>query len=167
MSTSNAPAPAAATVAIDTGGTFTDLVAIGTDGSVRIAKSPSTPNAPLGALLDVLEKSAVPVEAIDRIVHGTTVATNAYVTTAGFEDVPFIQRINRRSEYDLHWLKPQPLVKRRNCLSVAERIDAQGEIIVALGTASMEQLGDEIEQRGDIQAIAVCLLFSYVNPAHE
>lgn len=58
MSTSNAPAPAAATVAIDTGGTFTDLVAIGTDGSVRIAKSPSTPNAPLGALLDVLEKSA-------------------------------------------------------------------------------------------------------------
>ena len=111
---------------IDTGGTFTDLVALGVDGSVRVAKAPSTPDAPLGALLRVLDKAALAGDAIERIVHGTTVATNTvlqrrgaevlYVTTAGFEDIPFIQRINRKSEYDLHWRKPRPLVRRRNCL---------------------------------------------------
>ena len=162
---------------IDTGGTFTDLVALAADGSVRVAKCPSTPEAPLGALLEVLGKSAVPAAAIDRIVHGTTVATNTvlqrrgaevlFVTTAGFEDVLFIQRINRKSEYDLHWLKPQPLVKRRNCLPVVERIDAQGEVVVPLAAAAMAQLAAHIEARGSVEAIAVCLLFSYLNPAHE
>ena len=130
------------TIGIDTGGTFTDLVAISADGAVRVAKHPSTPEAPMRAFLGVLEKSEIPFEAIERIVHGTTVATNAilqrtganvvFVTTAGFEDVPFIQRINRKKEYDLHWLKPEPLVKRRNCLGVKERINAQGEIVVPL-----------------------------------
>ena len=161
---------------IDTGGTFTDLVALGADGSVRVAKAPSTPDAPLGALLSVLDKAAVPGAAIERIVHGTTVATNTvlqrrgaevlYVATAGFEDIPFIQRINRKSEYDLHWLKPRPLVKRRNCLAVAERIDAQGEVVVPLEAAAMEQLAAQVAERG-AEAIAVCLLFSYLNPAHE
>ena len=121
-------------------------MALGADGSVRVAKAPSTPEAPLGVLLSVLDKAAVPGVAIERIVHGTTVATNTvlqrrgaevlYVTTAGFEDIPFIQRINRKSEYDLHWLKPQPLVSRRNCLAVAERIDAQGEVVVPLEAAT-------------------------------
>ena len=161
---------------IDTGGTFTDLVAIGADGSVRVAKAPSTPDAPLGALLSVLDKAAVPGAAIERIVHGTTVATNTvlqrrgaevlYVTTAGFEDIPFIQRINRKSEYDLHWLKPRPLVQRRNCLAVAERIDAQGEVLVPLEAAAMEQLAAQVAERS-AEAIAICLLFSYLNPAHE
>ena len=161
---------------IDTGGTFTDLVAIGADGSVRVAKAPSTPDAPLGALLSVLDKAAVPGAAIERIVHGTTVATNTvlqrrgaevlYVTTAGFEDIPFIQRINRKSEYDLHWLKPRPLVRRRNCLAVAERIDAQGEVLVPLEAAAMEQLAAQVAERS-AEAIAICLLFSYLNPAHE
>ena len=163
-------------VGIDTGGTFTDLVAIGGDGSVRIAKAPSTPEAPLGALLSVLDKAAVPGAAIERIVHGTTVATNTvlqrrgaevlYLTTAGFEDIPFIQRINRKSEYDLHWLKPRPLVRRRNCLPVAERIDAEGQVLVPLEAAAMEQLAARVAERAP-EAIAVCLLFSYLNPAHE
>ena len=169
-----APGPLA--LGIDTGGTFTDLVALGVDGSVRVAKAPSTPDAPLGALLRVLDKAAVPGDAIERIVHGTTVATNTvlqrhgaevlYVTTAGFEDIPFIQRINRKSEYDLHWRKPRPLVRRRNCLPVAERIDARGEVVVPLEAAAMEQLAAQVAERG-AEAIAVCLLFSYLNPAHE
>ena len=168
------PGPLA--LGIDTGGTFTDLVALGVDGSVRVAKAPSTPDAPLGALLRVLDKAAVPGDAIERIVHGTTVATNTvlqrrgaevlYVTTAGFEDIPFIQRINRKSEYDLHWRKPRPLVRRRNCLPVAERIDARGEVVVPLEAAAMEQLAARIAERG-AEAIAVCLLFSYLNPVHE
>ncbi len=168
------PGPLA--LGIDTGGTFTDLVALGVDGSVRVAKAPSTPDAPLGALLLVLDKAAVAGDAIERIVHGTTVATNTvlqrrgaevlYVTTAGFEDIPFIQRINRKSEYDLHWRKPRPLVRRRNCLGVAERIDAQGEVVVPLEAAAMERLAAQIADRGP-EAIAVCLLFSYLNPVHE
>ena len=175
VSSDHAP-PAAAALGIDTGGTFTDLVALGADGSVRVAKAPSTPDAPLGALLSVLDKAAVPGAAIERIVHGTTVATNTvlqrrgaevlYVTTAGFEDIPFIQRINRKSEYDLHWLKPRPLVQRRNCLAVAERIDAQGEVLVPLEAAAMEQLAAQVAERS-AEAIAICLLFSYLNPAHE
>ena len=170
------PSPSPLALGIDTGGTFTDLVAIGADGQVRVAKAPSTPDAPLGALLRVLDKAAVPGTAIERIVHGTTVATNTvlqrrgaevlYVTTAGFEDIPFIQRINRKSEYDLHWRKPRPLVRRRNCLGVAERIDAQGEVVAPLEAAAMEQIAAQIADRAP-EAIAICLLFSYLNPAHE
>jgi N-methylhydantoinase A len=97
-----------ATVGIDTGGTFTDLVAILGDGSIRVAKEASTPDAPMDAFSRVLAKSCIPAAEIERIVHGTTVATNAViqryganvllVTTAGFEDIPFIQRLNRRRE---------------------------------------------------------------------
>ncbi|MCZ6678517.1 MAG: hydantoinase/oxoprolinase family protein [Candidatus Poribacteria bacterium] len=167
-------------IGIDTGGTFTDLIAISADGSVRVAKHPSTPDAPMRAFLGVLEKSEIPFAEIERIVHGTTVATNAilqrtganvmYVTTAGFEDIPFIQRINRKKAYDLHWLKPQPLVKRRNCLGVTERINAQGAIVVPLTAAALADLKTKIEVRlrnEAVEAIAVCLLFSYINPAHE
>ena len=176
MSGAEESAAGARALGIDTGGTFTDLVALGADGSVRVAKAPSTPEAPLGALLSVLDKAALPGAAIERIVHGTTVATNAvlqrrgaevlYLTTAGFEDIPFIQRINRKSEYDLHWLKPRPLVRRRNCLAVAERIDAQGEVVMPLEAAALERLAAQVAQRS-AEAIAVCLLFSYLNPAHE
>ena len=168
------------TIGIDTGGTFTDLVAISADGAVRVAKHPSTPDAPMRAFLGVLEKSEIPFADIERIVHGTTVATNAilqraganvlFVSTAGFEDVPFIQRINRKKAYDLHWLKPQPLVKRRNCLGVTERINAQGAVVVPLTAGTLAALKTEIEARlrnQAVDAIAVCLLFSYISPAHE
>ena len=167
-------------VGIDTGGTFTDFVALGADGSVRVAKHPSTPDAPMHAFASVLEKAALPARDIERIVHGTTVATNAliqrrgadiaFITTAGFEDIPFIQRTNRKTEYDLQWLKPQPLVKRRNCLGVRERIDARGEVVVALDAASLGQLRSSIEEllrQQTIDSFAVCLLFSYINPEHE
>ena len=168
------------TIGIDTGGTFTDLVAISEDGSVRVAKHPSTPDAPMRAFLGVLEKSEIPFADIERIVHGTTIATNAiiqrdganivYVTTAGFEDIPYIQRLNRKSEYDLHWLKPKPLVKRRNCLGVEERMDAEGKVVTALTPQALSDLKTEIEKRmvgQNVEAIAVCFLFSYINPAHE
>ncbi len=167
-------------VGIDTGGTFTDLVALAEDGSVEIAKHPSTPDAPMRAFMRVLEQASLSFADIERIVHGTTVATNAliqrqgaqiaFVTTAGFEDIPFIQRTNRKSEYDLQWLKPQPLVKRRHCLGVKERISAQGEVVVPLGPEALAELGAGIEdllRSQAVDALAVCLLFSYINPAHE
>ena len=105
----------------------------------------------------MLDKVAVPGAAIKRIAHGTAVATNAVlqrraaavpqVTTAGFEDIPLIDRISRKSEYDLHWLKPRPLLRRSECVAVAERIDAQGEVVVPLEAGVMEQFAAEVAER--------------------
>ena len=169
-------------VGIDTGGTFTDLVAIDEDGRVVVAKHPSTPRAPVDAFMGVIDKSGLARNQgdIERIAHGTTVATNAViqrqgapvvlVTTHGFEDVPFIQRINRKSEYDLHWRKPQPLVRRRWCVGARERINARGEPILPLTADAVEEVVSEIRRISEaepIEAIAVCLLFAYLNPSHE
>lgn len=167
-------------VGIDSGGTFTDLVGIGADGSVVVAKHPSTPRAPMEAFLGVIRKSGIADAEIERIAHGTTVATNAiiqrqgarvaFVTTRGFEDVPFIQRINRKREYDLHWRKPQPLVRRRWCVGVRERIDANGDIAQKLDAAALEEVVAAIRalpQSEAPEAIAVCLLFAFLNPRHE
>src|SRR4051812_22385505 len=112
-------------VGIDTGGTFTDLVALDEEsGEVLLAKVLSTPSAPAQALLNALAQAKIPLAEIRHLIHGTTVATNAllerkgakvaYVTTDGFEDVPFIQRIRREYHYDLMWIKPEPLVERYN-----------------------------------------------------
>jgi N-methylhydantoinase A len=139
-------------VGIDTGGTFTDLVAISHEGTVVVAKHPSTPRAPVDAFMRVIGKSGLASGAgeIERIAHGTTVATNAVIqrqgapviliATRGFEDVPFIQRINRKSEYDLHWRKPQPLVRRRCIVGVRERINARGEVTQPLTADAIEEV---------------------------
>ncbi|HET9019347.1 MAG TPA: hydantoinase/oxoprolinase family protein [Acetobacteraceae bacterium] len=167
-------------VGIDSGGTFTDLVGIDADGTVVVAKHPSTPRAPMEAFLGAIRKSGVADAEIERIAHGTTVATNAiiqrqgarvaFVTTRGFEDVPFIQRINRKREYDLHWQKPQPLVRRRWCVGVRERVDATGGITVPLDDGALEEVTAAIRALppGEApEAIAVCLLFAFLNPRHE
>lgn len=167
-------------VGIDSGGTFTDLVGIDADGSVVVAKHPSTPHAPMEAFLGVIRKSGIADAEIERIAHGTTVATNAiiqrqgarvaFVTTRGFEDVPFIQRINRKREYDLHWRKPQPLVRRRWCVGVRQRVDANGDIAQKLDAAALEEVVAAIRalpQSEAPEAIAVCLLFAFLNPRHE
>ncbi len=167
-------------VGIDSGGTFTDLVGIDADGALVVAKHASTPQAPKDAFLGVIDKSRIADEAIERIAHGTTVATNAiiqrqgarvaFVTTSGFEDVPFIQRINRRREYDLHWRKPQPLTRRRWSVGARERVNANGEITVPLDA---EAIADVVAALRALpadeppEAIAVCLLFAFLNPRHE
>jgi N-methylhydantoinase A len=168
---------------IDTGGTFTDLIGIDdVTGNLVVAKTPSTPSRPVDAILNAIVQSGTGTGALEAISIGTTVATNAllqrngatviYVTTAGFEDVPYIQRMNRKHHFSLKWTKPQPLVERRNCLGVVERFDFHGRTLIPLTDEAMEDLASRIEERiadyppGDT-AIAVCLLFSYVNPAHE
>ncbi|MEA2511449.1 MAG: N-methylhydantoinase [Thermomicrobiales bacterium] len=170
-------------IGIDTGGTFTDL--IGVDEATNrlvIAKTPSTPRRPVEAVMNAIENSGVTNDAIAALSIGTTVATNAlltrrganviYVTTAGFEDIPHIQRMNRKLHFSLKWRKPKPLVERRNCLGVVERLDFHGRVLIPLEVATLEALATDIEARrteypeGSL-AIAVCLLFSYVNPDHE
>src|SRR5215204_1082658 len=168
---------------IDTGGPFTGLIGIAdVTGELVVAKTPSTPSRPVDAIMNTIAQSWAGTDALEAISIGTTVATNAllqrtgatviYVTTAGFEDVPHIQRMNRKHHFSLRWTKPRPLVERRNCLGVAERLDFHGRTLVPLSEEAMEDLAGRVARRiADYPeggaAIAVCLLFSYVNPAHE
>jgi N-methylhydantoinase A len=165
-------------VGIDTGGTFTDLILFDVDdGSISSIKVASTPRRPLEAFISSIEQSGAPAEQIDFLVHGTTVATNtliqrqgakvAFLCTAGHEDIPYIQRVNRQFLYDLTWDKPKPLLRsRRHCFGVKERIDAHGEVVLPLDDGVIAEVCDLVDD-GDFEAIAVCLLFSYLNTAHE
>ena len=176
----NRPVDSVWLVGVDTGGTFTDLVAVNTySGELRTAKVPSTPDDPSMAFLEAIEQAELG-ERTWRVVHGTTLATNAVlqrrgasiclVTTMGFEDVAYIQRRNRRYAFDLHWQKPEPLVRRRHCIGVRERLDARGNVVVALSKTECERAGSEVRRlcREDkIEAVAICLLFGYLNDTHE
>ena len=130
---------------IDVGGTFTDFVAYDSETkAIDVWKHLSVPRDPVAGILAGLEQFAHP-EAIRNARLGTTIATNAvlerkgavvaYVTTKGFRDVIFIQRGNRKSHYDMSWVKPKPLVKRRHCFEVTERIDKYGNVITPLDEA--------------------------------
>jgi N-methylhydantoinase A len=163
-------------VGIDVGGTFTDLALFDTDsGELIVKKAPSTPN-PTEGVQAVIAQTGVAPNAIDGLVHGTTVATNALlerkkatpglITTRGFRDVVFIQRMNRKHHYDLQWDKPKPFVERRHCVEVNERINYAGEVATPLDMESARDAVAVLRDEG-IRDIAVAFLFSYVNPEHE
>ncbi len=162
---------------IDVGGTFTDFVAYDpTSRKVTVWKELSTPGDPVTGIIGGLAQHPDAAR-LDNLRIGTTVATNAilerkgatvaYVTTKGFRDVPFIQRGNRKAHYDMSWVKPKPLVKRRHCFEVVERIDAYGGVVTPLDEADVRRVAGEIAAMPEIEAVAVCLLFSYLNPVHE
>jgi N-methylhydantoinase A len=165
-------------VGIDTGGTFTDLIALDPEtGSLTALKTSSRPDAPGAAIATALREGGLPGESVERFTHGTTVGTNALIertgckvgllTTKGFEDTPYIQRINRRVLYDLTWTKPKPLVGgRRMCLGVDERIAATGSVVRELDEPGVRELCAGLRRQG-AEAVAVCLLFSYLNTEHE
>jgi N-methylhydantoinase A/oxoprolinase/acetone carboxylase beta subunit len=151
---------------VDTGGTFTDLVA----GDGRVAKVPSTPDDPVQALRDALAGAGVGGSS-EVLAHGTTVATNALltrrlgrvalVTTRGFADVIEIARQVRPSLYDIWRDRPPPLVPREWRFEVGGRLDGRGDEIEALDEASVPELP------GGIDAVAVCLLHADLDPVHE
>ena len=162
---------------IDVGGTFTDFVAYNDDTRViEVWKHITQPRDPSEGVLRGLAMFPRQTE-IDHIRLGTTIATNAilerkgatvaYVTTRGFRDVPFIQRGNRKYHYDINWVKPKPLVKRRHCFEIDERIDSSGEVLQAADEAALRALARKIAATAEIGAVAVALLFSYLNPEHE
>lgn len=165
---------------VDIGGTFTDITLLGDDGSVHQMKLPSTPpsfgDAVIEGLRSILDRSGVRPSALTAVVHGTTVATNALLelrgataallTTRGFRDVLELGRMRHPSLYDIFWEKPRPLVERSLRLELDERINARGEIQVALYPAQVVELAGVIRDRG-AKSVAVCLLNSYVNPVHE
>ena len=166
---------------IDVGGTFTDAVLVSEEtGETEIAKVPTTPDDPsvgfLDALARILEKAKLDPESVTYLVHGTTVATNAliegktprtaFITTEGFGDMLEIARQVRPSLYDIHFEKPRPLVPRNLAYEAPERLDAEGNVLVALDRSRVEQIADQLEQE-QVESVAVCLLHSYCNPDHE
>ena len=168
-------------IGIDTGGTFTDLVALRPGGLLHL-KIPSTPADPSRAVLEGLREitGGARFTPEDRIAHGTTVATNALltgevaaaalVTTRGFEDVLEIGRQDRPALYDLEVERPDPLVGRERRVGVAERIGPEGQVEKALAPddGEIEELMDALALLDPPpEAVAVCLLHSYANPAHE
>ena len=164
-------------IGVDVGGTFTDFVAWDR-GTLALSawKNLSTPEDPTAGILTGLSRLAEP-GSIDILRLGTTVATNAilerkgarvaYLTTAGFRDIPFLQRGHRKFHYDSSWSRSKPLVLRRDCFEVAERITANGEVLQPLDEAAIPALADALRAAGGIEAVAINLLFSYLNPGHE
>ena len=168
-------------IGIDTGGTFTDLVGYDDESHAFVyANQPSTPDAPARALAAVLDDAGAVHRAVNSIVVGTTVATNAilqrrgaqviFITTAGFEDVPFIGRLDKEELYNLHWRKPDPLVARRNCYGIVERVEYDGTELAPLTEEALIELVKFVRRRqatGGEWAVAISLLYSYLAPEHE
>lgn len=160
-------------VGVDIGGTFTDLV-VSEGSALRIHKLLSTPHSPADAMLAGLE--ALGVTPAARISHGTTVATNAIlerkgartalITTQGFRDLLFIGRQNRPDLYALQPALPAPLIPRRWCYEVPERLDHTGAVLTPLDLNALDAVIDDMAAQG-VEAVAVCFLYSYANPAHE
>ena len=163
-------------MAVDIGGTFTDLVARGADGSVCTTKAPTTPGALADGVIAALRLAATDAEQVNFFVHGTTAGLNALVerrfapvgliTTRGFRDVYEIGRANRPVMYDLRYHRPAPLVRRELRREVTERMSARGEVVTALDEPSLREASEALVERG-VEAIAVVLLHAYINPAHE
>ena len=171
-------------IGIDVGGTFTDLVALDAAGRVTLAKAPSTPADPSLGVMDGLERLAealgVGLDALldqtERIVHGTTVATNALLerkgarvgllTTEGHRDVLEMREGLKDDRYDLRQPPPEPLVPRHRRLGVRERIRADGRVETPLDEASLAAAIAELA-RAEVEAVAVCYLHAWRDDRHE
>ena len=163
-------------VGVEVGGTFTDLVAVD-GGKIVVIKVPSTPRSPDVGAFDALKASSIDLSTIEDLGHGSTVATNAvlerkgaavaFVATAGFRDLLFMQRHDRRNIYDLFYAKPAPPVRRKDCFEVSERLNADGSVQNKLDEAKVKAELIPALKDGGYRAVAVCLLNAYANPAHE
>ncbi len=167
-------------IGVDIGGTFTDIVLLGDDGVIHTKKISSSTGDYARAIVDgldeVFRETGLVGADIDQIRHGTTVASNAIleakgarvglITTAGFRDVLELRTLRMPRLYDIAWEKPPPLVERYLRRTVKERVRASGEIEhpldMADALAQVQALLDE-----GVEAIAVCLINSFANPAHE
>jgi N-methylhydantoinase A len=168
-------------IGVDIGGTFTDLVWVDdATGEVRVSKLLTTPKDPSQAVeqgvVTVLHDAGSQAADVRGVIHGTTLATNALIerkgartgllTTAGFRDAVEIGREGRYDMYDLFIDQPSPLVPRHLRLEVGERISAAGGVLTPLDEPSARAAIARLKDAG-VEAIAICLLHSYRNPAHE
>ena len=162
------------------GGTFTDLTLYDPEsGRTTVVKSPSSRERPDDGVVAALAKSGVDLERCRRMVHGTTVGTNALlerngprtamVTTKGFRDVIELGRTTRlvpNTLYDPYFKRPAPFVERRDRLCVAERVEADGTVSRRLDEAALDEAAGRLARSG-VETVAVCFLNSYRNPDHE
>jgi N-methylhydantoinase A len=164
-------------VAVDIGGTFTDLVAYDEETRELVTvKTPSTPPGFIQGVLDALEKARVNPQEITAFKHGSTIATNAIIerkgaktgllTTAGMRDVLGAGRANRPDLFNSNWDPSPALVPRRNVLTVRERIDYEGAVLTELNEDDVRTAGRKFGVRG-IEAVAVAFLNSFMNSEHE
>jgi N-methylhydantoinase A len=164
-------------VAVDIGGTFTDLVAQDTaTGQVIRAKADTTPGGLEHGVLTALAQSGVAAGQVSAFIHGTTAVINTVtertgartglVTTSGFRDVLEIGRGNRPDLYNLAYRKPEPFVPRHLRFEVTERMTYQGQVVEPLDVTELEQAARQLEAEG-VRAVAVCFLHAWANPAHE
>ncbi len=170
-------------IGVDIGGTFTDIVGVTTAGRLVFAKVSSTPGDLVEGVRRGVERLLHQIESrpdqVTRFIHGTTVATNAILerkgaiigllATEGFEDVLEMGRQRRSRMYDLDMDAETPvfLAPRRRRLGIRERIDRDGQVLVPLDEAQVRDAVRILQVRFGIQAVAVCYLFSFKNPAHE
>ncbi|HZS01717.1 MAG TPA: hydantoinase/oxoprolinase family protein [Chloroflexota bacterium] len=172
----DAPAQAADwRVGVDIGGTFTDLVGLDGAGRLRLAKAPTSRDY-AGGVLACLEQADVPPASVDQLVHGSTIAINTVLqrqgaltgllTTAGFRDVYEMGRGGRYQPYNLAYRRPPPLVPRHRRLEVPERMAPDGGVVQPLDRDGARAAIRELGALG-VEAVAVCLLHAYANPAHE
>jgi len=172
-------------IGVDVGGTFTDLILVDEDaGQITVDKIASTPDDPARAVVDgvrqLCAKAGVRLAEVDNFLHGTTVATNivlthsgaevGMITTHGFRDILHIARhkkpLNFSLQQDLPW-QVRPLVKRRHRLTVHERVTVpDGDVLTPLDEEEVREQVRRLRE-ASVDAVAVCLLHSYLNPAHE
>lgn len=163
-------------VAVDIGGTFTDLVAQDGNGPFVVAKVLTTPRDHAEGVMNAIDKAGIDLRDTALFLHGSTIAINtvierkgvktALITTRGFRDVYEIGRSNRPDAYNLFFERPVPLVRRSLRREVTERMTARGEIHTPLNRREAATVVAELKDAG-VESIAVCLLHSYANPAHE
>ncbi|QEX20067.1 hydantoinase [Hypericibacter terrae] len=165
-------------MAIEVGGTFTDLIWLDEAGEVRTHKLPSTPRDPSVGVIDGLEQAlGSKLTGLSQLFHGSTVATNAilerkgcraaFLTTRGFRDILQLQRQLRPNVYAIACKKPEPLVPLSRSVEVTERLDAAGEVVLPLDEEELLNAVDKLVRVERVEAIAICLLHAYRNPAHE
>ena len=164
-------------VAVDIGGTFTDLLGYDTaTGQLMSSKSPSTPAGLEQGIHDCLKKAGIHVNGIDGFVHGSTIAINtvlerkgartALIVTKGTRDVYKIGRGNRPDAYDIWFKRAEPLVPRHLTFEVEERLFATGEVHTPLNVVQAETIARQVSASG-AESVAVCFLHSWNNPIHE
>jgi N-methylhydantoinase A len=168
-----------ARIGVDVGGTFTDIVVAREDGGLHVRKVTTTLDPGEGAAAGIaaaLAEAGIEPGSVTEVVHGTTIASNTILqrsgartgllTTRGFRDVLEIGRIRTPGMFDLAWRKPEPLVPRRWRLEAAERMAADGSVVLPLDEASVLAAAEFLMAEG-VEAVAVCFINSYANDAHE
>ncbi len=164
-------------IATDIGGTFTDLVAFDVvRGELLVAKASSTPPDFAAGIHAAIDRSGLPLTAIETFLHGSTVVINAIterkgartalVTTHGFRDVLGIGRATRPALYDLRFRKQAPFIPRALRFEVRERVDFEGNVIEPLDEPSVLDVAERLRTHA-VEAVGICFLHAYANPTHE